>query len=73
MENCDREYGLKVIEVNVAKTKDYVERGEKELIESRKAQWEGQKKYCMLTAFMLMIVVIVIFPIMFGAGPFEQA
>jgi len=27
----------------------------------------------MLTAFMLMIVVIVIFPIMFGAGPFEQA
>jgi len=57
---------LNVIEVNVAKTKHFTSAAEKELISARKAQWSAHKRMCCLTVMMLCIVMIVIFPIMFG-------
>ncbi|CAD7939070.1 unnamed protein product [Amoebophrya sp. A120] len=57
---------LDVIEVNVAKTKDYTTQAEKELITARKGQFTAQRRMCCITVVMLIIVAIIIFPILFA-------
>eukprot|EP00392_Amoebophrya_sp_AT5.2_P011405 g11482.t1 len=59
---------LDVIEVNVAKTKDYTAQAERELITARKGQFTAQRRMCCITVVMLVIVAIIIFPILFAPG-----
>lgn len=54
---------IDAIEVNVAKTKDYTCRAEKELTTARKIQAKNQRRTCCMTLVLLAVMMAILFPV----------
>jgi len=55
---------LDVIENRVAKAKDYVEKGEKELAQAETYQKRSRKKTCCLLIILLIVLIVIIAPVL---------